>query len=168
VSISIDECSYPIVSCEFVDSEVYRVQTTDDAKPEPKPESTIWAVPDDVWEIIEEILSREYPRHRQDRKRVPLRPVLDGVVYKLRTGCQWNRIPKEYGDDSTIHRHFQAWCEMGIFDAIWRQLLLRCEGLGGIDWTWQSADGSMGKAMGKSTISADAVGPNPTDRGKKG
>ncbi|MBM3216939.1 transposase, partial [Candidatus Poribacteria bacterium] len=26
------------------------------------------------------------------------------------TGCQWNRIPKEYGDDSTIHRHFQAWC----------------------------------------------------------
>ncbi|MBM3216792.1 transposase, partial [Candidatus Poribacteria bacterium] len=89
------------------------MQTTDDAKPEPKPEPTIWAVPDDVWEIIEGILSREYPRHRQDRKRVPLRPVLDGVVYKLRTGCQWNRIPKEYGDDSTIHRHFQAWCEMG-------------------------------------------------------
>jgi len=113
------------------------------------------------------ILEGEYPRHRQDRKCVPLRPVLDGVVYKLRTGCQWNRIPKEYGDDSTIHRHFQAWCAMGIFDAIWRQLLLRCEGLGGIDWTWQSADGSMGKAMGKSTIPADAVGPNPTDRGKK-
>jgi len=41
-----------------------------------------------------------------------------------------------------------------------------------MDWTWQSADGSMGKAigkaMGKSTIFADAVGPNPTDRGKKG
>jgi len=107
------------------------VRTNESAKPEP----TIWAVPDDVWEIIEGILEREYPRHRQDRKRVPLRPVLDGVVYKLRTGCQWNRIPKEYGDDSTIHRHFQAWCEMGIFDAIWRQLLLRCEGLGGMDWT---------------------------------
>jgi len=43
------------------------VQTTDDAKPEPKPEPTIWAVPDDVWEIIEEILSREYPRHRRNR-----------------------------------------------------------------------------------------------------
>ncbi len=138
--------------------------TTDEAKPEP----TIWTVPDDLWEIIEEILDREYPKHPQDRKRVSLRPVLDGVLHKLRTGCQWNRIPKEYGDDSTIHRHFTAWCELGIFEEIWRQLLLRCESLGGIDWEWQSADGSMGKAIGKSKCPEDAVGSNPTDRGKKG
>jgi len=135
---------------------------------ETKPEPTIWNVPDDVWEIVEGILERDYPKHPQDRKRVPLRPVLDGVLYKLRTGCQWNRIPREYGDDSTIHRHFQAWCELGIFDEIWRELLLRCEELDGIQWAWQSADGSMGKAIGKSKGPNDAVGPNPTDRAKKG
>ncbi|MBM3215049.1 transposase [Candidatus Poribacteria bacterium] len=43
--------------------------------------------------------------------------------HKLRTGCQWNHISKEYGDDSTIHRRFQAWCELEVFDEIWRQLL---------------------------------------------
>ena len=59
-----------------------------------KPEPTIWLVPDDVWEIVEEILARRYPKRAQDRKRVPLRRVLDGVLYRLRTGCQWNHLPK--------------------------------------------------------------------------
>ena len=133
-----------------------------------KPEPTIWRVPDDVWEIVEAILTQRYPKRAQDRKRVPLRPVLDGVLYRLRTGCQWNHLPKEFGDDSTVHRHFQAWCRLGIFDEIWRELLLRCEELEGIQWAWQSADASMGKATGKSKMPDDAVGKNPTDRGKKG
>jgi len=135
---------------------------------ERKAEPTIWRMPDDVWVIMEEILRREYPRHPQDRRRVDLRGVLDGVIYKLRTGCPWNRIPREYGDDSTIHRHFQAWCQEGIFEELWRQLILRCEELGGVVWEWQSADTSMGKARGKSEMGRDAVGRNPTDRGKKG
>ena len=132
-----------------------------------RPEPTIWRMPDDVWTIAEEILERAYPRHRQDRRRVDLRWVLDVVIYKLRTGCPWNHIPKEFADDSTIHRHFQAWCELGIFDELWRQLVLRCEELGGVAWQWQSADTSMGKARGKSKMGEDAVGRNPTDRGKK-
>ena len=56
---------------------------------------------------------------------------------------------------------------MGIFDELWRQLVLRCEELGGVAWEWQSADTSMGKARGKSKMGEDAVGRNPTDRGKK-
>jgi len=139
------------------------VSKTQECRPEP----TIWRMPDDVWTIAEEILEREYPRHRQDRRRVDLRWVLDVVIYKLRTGCPWNHIPKEFAADSTIHRHFQAWCELGIFDELWRQLVLRCEELGGVAWQWQSADTSMGKARGKSKMGEDAVGRNPTDRGKK-
>jgi putative transposase len=135
---------------------------------ETKPEPTIWRIPDDVWEIVEEVLVRRYPKHAQDRKRVPLRPVLDGILYRLRTGCQWNHLPKEFGDDSTVHRHFQAWCALGVFDEIWRELLLRCEELDGIQWKWQSVDGSMGKAIGKSKMPDDEVGKNPTDRGKNG
>ena len=133
-----------------------------------KPEPTTWRIPDDVWEIVAGILECRYPKHAQDRKRVPLRPVLDGILYRRRTGCQWNQLPKEFGDDSTVHRHFQAWCALGIFDDIWHELLLRCEALDGIQWEWQSADASMGKAMGKSKMPQDAVGRTPQTGEKRG
>ncbi len=136
-------------------------------KRDDKSEATLWEIPDDVWEIVEKVLEREYPKHPYDRKRVSLRRVLNGIIYKGRTGCQWNRIPREFGDDSTIHRHFQAWCELGVFDQVFAEVILRCEELQGVSWQWQAADCSMGKAIGKSKMAEDAVGKNPTDRGKK-
>lgn len=99
-------------------------------------------MPDDVWEIGEELLEREYPRRSKGHRRVDLRPVLDGILYRLRTGRQWNRVPKEFGDDSTIHRRLQAMCECGVFSKLWAALVTRCDELGGIDWEWQAVDGS--------------------------
>ena len=40
---------------------------------------------------------------------VSYRKVLDGIVFVLRTGCQWKMLPKEYGSGSTCHRRFQQW-----------------------------------------------------------
>ena len=79
-------------------------------------------------------------------------------------GCQWNRLPKELGDDSTIHRTFQRWVELGVLRRIWRALVEQCEELGGVDWEWQAADGGHGQG----TFGGDLIGPNPTDRGKAG
>jgi len=33
-----------------------------------------------------------------------------------------------------------------VFEELWRVLAEECEELGGLDWTWQSADGVMGKS----------------------
>jgi putative transposase len=82
----------------------------------------------------------------------------------LRPGCQWHQLPEPFGDDSTGHRHFQRWCELGVFEWIWATLVQACEALGGVDWQWQAADAAMGKAR----MGGDLVGRNPTDRGKKG
>ena len=49
-------------------------------------------------------------------------------------------------------------------EKIWAVLVEECEELGGVGWEWQSADAAMGKAR----FGGDKVGPNPTDRGKKG
>jgi len=38
---------------------------------------------------------------------VDQRRALDAVIFRLRTGCQWNHFPRAYGHDSTIHRSFQ-------------------------------------------------------------
>ena len=46
------------------------------------------------------------PPMRTGRKRIDPRGALDAIIVRLRSGGQWNRLPKEYPDDSSIHRTF--------------------------------------------------------------
>jgi putative transposase len=125
---------------------------------------TIWEIPDEVWPIMQTILDEHYPPKPKGHRRVDLRRVLNGVIFRLRTGCQWSRLPEAFGDDSTVHRHFQHWCHQGIFERLWAALVEACNELHGVAWQWQAAD----TAMGKARMGGDRVGRNPTDRGKKG
>jgi putative transposase len=112
----------------------------------PTPLPTIWRVPDDLWRVVERVLTELDPPKRTGRRRIDPRGALDAVIFRLRSGCQWNRLPKEFPDDSSVHRTFQRWVHLGVFDRIWVLLLEACEDLGGCDWEWQAADGAMGKA----------------------
>jgi putative transposase len=120
----------------------------------PKPLPTIWRVPDDLWAELRPILERYDPPKRRGRKRIDPRRVLDAVIFRLRTGCQWNRLPKEFPDDSSVHRTFQRWVELGVLDRIWAKLVEECEQLGGMSWEWQAADTTTGKARFGGTSSA--------------
>ena len=64
----------------------------------------------------------------------------------MRTGGQWNQLPREFGDDSSVHRTMQRWIARGVFQRIWAIFIENCDELGGVNWEWQSADGAMGKA----------------------
>jgi putative transposase len=55
-----------------------------------------------------------YTEH--DPPRIDQRAALDAVIFRMRSGCQWNRLPKEYPDDSSVHRTFQRWVQLGIVD----------------------------------------------------
>jgi transposase len=70
---------------------------------------TIWRIPDDLWVELQALLPPEKPPKTPGRPAVPFRQVTDGILYVLRTGCQWKALPKEYGSGSTCHRRFQAW-----------------------------------------------------------
>lgn len=100
----------------------------------------------ELWEKIDPILAEHDPPKRTGRPRADRRAVLDAIIFRLRTGCQWNRIPKEFPDDSTVHMAFQRWVELGVLEWIWAALIEECEELGGVNWEWQAADGAMGKA----------------------
>jgi putative transposase len=108
--------------------------------------ATLWEVSDQLWERIEPLLQRLDPPARKGRKREDRRRVLDGIIFRLRTGCQWNQIPRVYGDDSTIYRCFHRWCELGLFAKLWAALVKECEELQGVQWKWQAADCMLGKA----------------------
>ena len=110
------------------------------------PLPTIWNASDDLWSIIAPILAEHDPPKPRGRKRINQRDAFDAIIFRLRTGCQWNHLPSEYPDDSSVHRTFQRWVERGIFDRIWAVIQEACEDLNGCDWEWQAADAALGKA----------------------
>jgi transposase len=131
-----------------------------------------WTVSDELWAEVEPLIPepKREKKRRYRRKlgggRKPLDPrrVFEGIVYVLRTGCQWKALPEErFGSASSIHKYFRLWTQTGVFVRLWRKGLAEYDELEGIAWRWQSADGGMVKAP----LAQEAVGPNPTDRGKK-
>lgn len=130
-----------------------------------------WTVSDALWGKIaplvparRRIAGRQYQRKvGAGRKPMAARQIFAGIVYVLRTGCQWKALPREYGAASSVHKYFQDWQAAGFFLRIWQAGLAEYDGMQGIAWEWQSIDGAMGKAP----LAQECVGPNPTDRGKK-
>ena len=110
------------------------------------PPDTLWEIPDDLWHALELILDEQYPKKPTGRPRVHLRQVFDAIVFRMRSGCQWNKPPERYGSDSTAHRWFQRFCQDGIFERLWALLVETCDDLAAVYWDWQSADGRLGKA----------------------
>ena len=119
-----------------------------------EPLPTIWEVNDELWEIIQSILDELDPPAETGRPRTGQRAALNGIIYHMRSGCQWNQLPAKFGDDSSVHRTMQRWIAKGVFERIWAVLIENCEELGGVNWEWQSADGAMGKARLGGTMSA--------------
>ena len=105
-----------------------------------------WRVSDELWERVEPLLPRYRSSKLGGRPRADRRRILDGILFMLRTGCQWNSAPSEFGSSSTLHRYFQDWTERGVFSRLWREALREYDELEGIDWGWQSLDGAMTKA----------------------
>ncbi|MDQ6724258.1 MAG: transposase, partial [Thermoproteota archaeon] len=54
---------------------------------------TIVRIPDKLWDEIRIILPKEKPSKTIGRPIIPYRKVLDGILYILRTGCQWKMLP---------------------------------------------------------------------------
>jgi putative transposase len=123
-----------------------------------------WEVSDAWWERVIPLIPPPPSHARGGRPRMPDRQAFTAIVYVLRTGIQWNALPRELGASSTVHDRFQDWEQKGFFLRLWQVGLQEYDELEGIQWEWQAVDGAMTKApLGKA-----ATGANPTDRGKKG
>jgi putative transposase len=101
---------------------------------------TILKISDELWNKIKIILPKEKPSKTVGRPIIPFSKVLDGILYILRTGCQWKMLPKEYGSGSTCHRRFQQWVGLDVFKRTWIRLLKIYDNVIGIKWIWQSLD----------------------------
>lgn len=111
-----------------------------------KDASKFHQIPDALWERIDLFLPIYNSSNKGGRPRLSLRNVVGGIVYVLKTGCQWKAMPREFGSGSAIHAYFQEWVGSGVFAELWEYALSEYDDLKGIDWQWQSMDGAMTKS----------------------
>ena len=120
--------------------------------------------PESLWLAVEPLLPASKPRPRGGRPPMPNRDAFFAIFYILRTGIQWNALPRSLGAASTVHDRFQSWRAAGVFERLWATGLLEYNTDVGLDFEWQSIDGCITKAP----LGGEATGRNPTDRGKQG
>lgn len=111
--------------------------------------ATLWTISDALWEKIGPLLPKPVNTHPRGggRKRVCYRKVMNGILFVLRTGCQWKALDATgICSGSTAHARFQEWEAAGVFRKFWQQGLLDYDKLHGLDWKWQAMDGAMTKA----------------------
>jgi putative transposase len=105
-----------------------------------------FCLPDEVWERVNSAIPPEPPKPRGGRPRMDDRTALDAIFYVMRTGCQWNALPRSLGASSTVHDRYQEWVEQGVFLRMWELGLQTYAQEVGIEWDWMSIDGAMVKA----------------------
>lgn len=98
-----------------------------------------WEVDDAFWERVRPLIPPVPPGKGRGRPRVDDRRIFGAIVFVLRTGAQWNAIPRGWRSSSTAHRRFQDWERAGFLRRLWEARLLEYEALQGIDWEWQAS-----------------------------
>jgi transposase len=96
---------------------------------------------DAEWEFVRPLL----PRAGTGRPRRDDRTVLNGIVWKFRTGVPWRDVPERYGSWATLHTRFRRWAGDGTFDRMLQAAQARADAAGALDWL-VSVDSSIVRA----------------------
>ena len=52
-----------------------------------------------------------------------LRDVMNAIFYVVRTGCQWQNLPREYPHYKSVYYHYRKWCLDGTWERINRAIV---------------------------------------------
>ncbi|MFF7074522.1 IS5 family transposase [Streptomyces pseudovenezuelae] len=85
------------------------------------------------WELLAPLI----PRAVSGRPRVSDRQVINGMVYKIRTGISWRDLPERYGPWQTVYTRFRRYALDGVFTRALEQIQAGADAVGDIDWLVQ-------------------------------
>ena len=69
---------------------------------------------DEEWAVIQPQL----PNKPRGVPRVDDRRVINGILWRFRTGAPWRDIPERYGPRTTLYNRFTRWREASVWDRL--------------------------------------------------
>ncbi len=113
-------------------------------------------VTDEAWERIAPLLPGNGNRGKQwsDHRRV-----VNGILWRLRTGAPWREAPERYGPWQTCYDRFVRWRRDGTWERLLDKAQTRSDAVGELEWgvsvdstvcrAHQHAAGARGKRSGE-------------------
>ncbi|MGW6978820.1 IS5 family transposase [Streptomyces sp. NPDC054932] len=83
------------------------------------------------WERLEPLLPMNNGRCGRWRDH---RQVVNGVLFRIRTGVQWRDLPERYGPWKTVHERHRRWSADGTREMLFRRIQAKADVAGEIDW----------------------------------
>ncbi len=78
---------------------------------------------DQEWEILAPLLAEILPQKKQTcPPKWSKREILDGILYQLKNGCNWEDLPKDLPPYSTVYWHYKQWRAAGAIDSLMQVL----------------------------------------------
>lgn len=74
------------------------------------------------------------------------RLILNGILWRLRTGAPWRDLPERYGSWKTVYSRFRRWQHKGIWDKVLGDVQSEEDAKGNVDWRIHCVDGSVVRA----------------------
>lgn len=96
---------------------------------------------DAQWERLEPLLPSQRPDGR-GRPAKDHRTIINGVLWRLRTGAPWRDLPACYGNWQTVYSRFRRWQRAGVWGRILRTLQADAAHDDTLDGTLAMLDGS--------------------------
>ena len=79
---------------------------------------------DEEWSIIQPLL----PNKPRGVPRVDDRRVINGILWRFRTGAPWRDVPERYGPRTTLYNRFVRWRAAGVWDRLLAAVSAACDG----------------------------------------
>jgi len=97
---------------------------------------------DRAWEQIEPLLPKNGRRGKQwqDHRRV-----INGILWKLRTGAPWRDLPSRYGPWQTCYDRFVRWQRDDTWDRLLAHAQTKSDAVGEVEWE-VSVDSTVARA----------------------
>jgi transposase len=78
---------------------------------------------DEEWKILEPLLLQAIPTKKRTRPpNWTKREIVDGILYQLKNGCNWEDLPKDLPPYSTVYWHYKQWREAGVIETLMSDL----------------------------------------------
>jgi transposase len=88
-------------------------------------------ITDQAWQEIEPLLP-EYGRSGGQWR--DHRTVINGILWKLRTGSPWRDLPEKYGPWQTCFDRFNRWRRDGTWDRLLTHAQAKSGAVGDVEW----------------------------------